>query len=144
MVDLDARAGGNQRLALCNHFCLFHPSPFPPSSSSSSHLPTTLGPPSRFIQDAHVCSRGRAEGAAARHTHAVHTIALVGVHTNSGRAGDGITLCRCVYEHARATGKRSGRDAEEQRIDPARHTLLRVVVLLLLLLSSRLARHTSA
>lgn len=43
------------------------------------------------------------------------------MHTNSGRKRDGVTLCRCVYEHARATTKeaaRSGRDAEERDSTP--------------------------
>lgn len=47
---------------------------------------------------------------------------LVEVHTNSGRRGDGVTLCRCVYEHARATTReavvRSGRSTEERESTP--------------------------
>jgi len=135
MVDLDARAGGNQRLALCNHFCLFHPAPF--SLSPLTYHPRT--PFAFHTRRTRVLTREGREGCCG--STYTYTIALVGVHTNSGRAGDGITLCRCVYEHARATCERSERDAEERRIDPTHHTLLRV---LSVFFSSPLARHTSA
>lgn len=51
--DLDARAGGNQGLALCNHFCLSRPVPL------LSLYPDLPPPGSSFftsIRDAHVCS----------------------------------------------------------------------------------------
>lgn len=137
--DLDARAGGNQRLALCNHFCLslvLSPSyrcytglPPPGSSSSSS---------SSRPYETHTCARAGREGKEGWCRLNVHAH-----HLGSSKcilipdAGDGITLCRCVYEHARATA-REARVSWREGIDPCTpHAFARPPLLLL-------TRHTSA
>lgn len=93
-------------------------------------LPPPRNPRISFasVRDVHARAWGKGRGGILPQ-HA-RTWSLIEVHTNSGRRGDGVTLCRCVYEHARATTKeeaaRSGRDAEG--LDPARQTLLRVLL----------------
>jgi len=120
MVDLDARAGGNQRLALCNHFCL----------SLSFAYPWIPWISIAFVRDVHgvhVCSRAceeENEEALLSGSTYTHMIARPQVHTNSECRGMGLHYVGVsTNTHARLRKRlgltsRSGRNAEERESTP--------------------------
>jgi len=114
MVDLDARAGGNQRLALCNHFCL------------SLVVSPLAPPPPDFLR---VCTRRTRVLARAR-KRTRRDLFWLNVHAHD-RSSKCILIPDAVgmglhyvgvstNTHARLRKRLRGADAMLKRLDPAR------------------------